>query len=257
MPELALASICERGPRAENQDAAAWAERPGAVLLFVADGLGGLPHGAYASQRVKAQLCNAFLEAAAPAQAPARWLEENALKANQALLNQGHADPAYAGTSTTLSAALLTDRALWTINIGDSRIQRSSPSLQELTCLTREHSLVGEAVAAGELSEDAAFSHAQRHIVTSCLGMPPAELQIDLREHPPLQPGEWLLCTTDGIHDLLRPKDILRAMAAAPSGPAALLSRLARAVEAAGPRDNFSAVLAQRPDKQRGTYGER
>ena len=245
MPMLKLAGMSERGPRAENQDAAGWSERRGAVLLFAADGLGGLPHGAFASQHVKKLLLGAFQQAEAPGAEPAHFLEQSALAANQALLNQGATDPAYAGTSTTLSAALVTEAGLWTLNIGDSRTQRLDPSLTRLTCLTQEHSLVGEAVAAGQLTPEAAFGHPEGHIVTSCLGMQPAELRIDLQAHPPLEAGEYLLCTTDGIHDLLRPSAILQSLGKAPRKPEAMLSQLAKAVQAAGPRDNFSAVLAR------------
>ena len=69
---------------------------------------------------------------------------------------------------TTSTAAYLDGDAVVVAHVGDSRCYLLRDG--DLIRLTRDHSLVGELVARGKLTEEQAESHPQRSVITRALG---------------------------------------------------------------------------------------
>ena len=72
---------------------------------------------------------------------------------------------------TTCTAAYVGEREVTIAHVGDSRAYLWRDG--ELTRLTRDHSLVGELVARGKLTEEQAEAHPQRSVITRALGPEP------------------------------------------------------------------------------------
>jgi protein phosphatase len=96
---------------------------------------------------------------------------------------------------TTCTAVLLGDKELTIAHVGDSRAYRVRDG--ELTRLTRDHSLVGEMVRRGAISEAEAEQHPQRSILTRALG-PELDVEVDTLSHPVRDGDIYLLCS-DGL----------------------------------------------------------
>ena len=69
---------------------------------------------------------------------------------------------------TTTTAAYVDDDEVVIAHVGDSRAYLLRDG--ELVRLTKDHSLVGELVARGKLTEEQAEQHPQRSVITRALG---------------------------------------------------------------------------------------
>ena len=79
---------------------------------------------------------------------------------------------------TTVTAAYVGEREVTIAHVGDSRAYLFRDG--DLIRLTRDHSLVGELVARGKLTEEQAERHPQRSVITRALG-PEPEVEVDVR----------------------------------------------------------------------------
>jgi serine/threonine protein phosphatase PrpC len=123
-------------------------------------------------------------------------------------------------------------------NLGDSRIYRFSRG--RLIRVSVDHSLVQELVDAGEITEEEAGVHPQRHIVTRALGGPD-------RPQPdyfvlPLPDAERILLCSDGVTEML-PDDELAPLVGDLADPRDAAERIVAAAVAAGGVDNATAVV--------------
>src|SRR5205814_63505 len=78
-------------------------------------------------------------------------------------------------------AAVVGEREVAVAHVGDSRAYRLRGS--ELERLTTDHSLVGELVRRGKLTEEEAEEHPQKSVITRALGADP-ELEVETRTYP-------------------------------------------------------------------------
>lgn len=223
--------------RGENQDRAVARSLPdGAVLLAVADGAGGLPAGALASETA-IRAVEAALRGG-PGDAPAVRLQDAIERANRAVLAAGEADPGARGLASTLVVAVVRDGTGWVANIGDSRAMLLRDG--ELRRLTEDDSLAGEQVRAGLLTEEQARVAPYRNIITRSLGLD-AEPRVVVVETT-LGPGDVLLLSSDGLHGVL--DDAAIAALLTEGEPGAIAGRLIAAANAAGGPDNIAVALA-------------
>jgi serine/threonine protein phosphatase PrpC len=194
-------SVCHDsriGCRSMNQDRLDWAQTPVAVLLVVADGMGGHRLGDVAAQVAVERIMQAFLQAATPRlENPQQFLAEAVTAAHRAINDYAaqRAIPLDDAPRTTCVACVIQDgQALWA-HVGDSRLYhlRWGRTLTR----TRDHSRVQMLIDAGQITEREALTHPQRNLVFNCLGgdTPP---HIDLSRPTPLAPGDILALCSDG-----------------------------------------------------------
>lgn len=85
---------------------------------------------------------------------------------------------------TTLVIATIYDNVLRVANVGDSRLYVIDDN--DITQITRDHSLVEEMVLAGQLSKSEARTHARKNVITRAIGgeeqVEPEMFSIDLKE---------------------------------------------------------------------------
>jgi serine/threonine protein phosphatase PrpC len=229
--------------RARNEDAFCAQDlvaRPGAVLLAVADGLGGHPGGDVAS-RVAVHALSAHISVgAATALSWTDLLEAGFAAAHAAVRAAAAEQPELAGMATTLVAAVLIDDWLYWAHVGDSRLYVAGAA--GMRQVTVDHSPVGDLVREGVLTWAEARVHPLRHMLSRAVGFESAVVPDAGAER--LAAGEWVLLVTDGLTAVV-PAEQIEAAARAAEEPDALARALVAMAMAAGGPDNVTVVVAR------------
>lgn len=209
----------------------------GPDVFAVADGMGGHAAGEVASAIAVAGL--AALDDLPRSDDPVARVV-TALEAINALIRRrAGADGAVAGMGTTVAGvARVAGTRLLVFNLGDSRVYRLRAG--HLVRLTDDHSLVGELVRSGAITEDEARRHPHRNVVTRALGVEdgidPAVTVIDV------EVGDCFLVASDGLSNELPPAQIGDLLAT----PGTVDRRARALLDAArfrGARDDVSVVV--------------
>ena len=216
--------------RRENEDSAI-ARAP---MFVVADGMGGARAGEVASQIA----IESFQRGLPDSGNSEEQLAERVREANRAIYDRASQEPDLSGMGTTLTAAYVLDSEVAIAHVGDSRAYLFRDG--ELRRLTQDHSLVGELVARGKLTEEQAAEHPQRSIITRALGIE-REVEVDTWSHP-VRAGDIVLLCSDGLTSMISEERVAEALAGAPALEEAA-SRLIAEANAAGGRDNITVVL--------------
>lgn len=205
-------------------------------LFVVADGMGGSDRGGVASKLAVDTVRAAFADDPSGA-----GLLAAVQAANEAVYQRGLEEPEDRHFGTTIAAAALVmeqDReVLVSVNVGDSRVYLFRDG--RLQRLSSDHSLVGDLVRAGKLSEVEATSHPERHILTQAIGAG-IEVTPHVEEVRPANGDRLLLCS-DGLFNDLPSSEISRLLAA--DDPDAAAQALVAAAVAAGGEDNITALV--------------
>jgi serine/threonine protein phosphatase PrpC len=215
--ELAQGLVAVRSLRAPdksgpNEDAAAViAVGKDALVLAVADGVGGSPAGCEASTTAVETLQQTL--AAAETEAPLRGSILDAMeRANERILTSGKR------SATTLVVAEVDGDRLRCYHVGDSELivtgQRGRIKQRIIP-----HSPTGFAIEAGLLDEDEAVRHAQRHVIFNVIGAP--GMRVDVSTAIRLAPFDTVLLTSDGVLDNLYVDEIVNLIRVGPLARAA------------------------------------
>jgi PPM family protein phosphatase len=204
-----------------------------APLFVVADGMGGAQAGEVASE-IAVRSFDEDLPNGSRAEALVRVIEE----ANKRIHDRARSDESLHGMGTTTTAAYVDDDEVVIAHVGDSRAYLLRGG--ELIRLTKDHSLVGELVARGKLTEEQAEQHPQRSVITRALG-PEAEVQVDIDIFPAKAGDLFLLCS-DGLTSMVHEPE-LRPFFEQAESLEELGKRLIDAANAAGGRDNITVIL--------------
>lgn len=208
-PRMVLAAVSHVGRRQNNEDFHRILRHevpPGNLLLLaVADGMGGLEAGEWASKVAIEALSEAVrayaehLKGGRPAVGLDRVMEKAFLLAQRRVEKEAEAR-GRGGMGTTLTAFLYADWLKEGVvgHIGDSRAYLFTP--KGLKRLTEDHSWVAERLKEGVLTRTEAERHPYRHVLTRALGLPEARFDfIPVR----LMPGEGVVLATDGLYGLV------------------------------------------------------
>jgi serine/threonine protein phosphatase PrpC len=211
MLDIEFAELTDTGQQREhNEDAlghvvpANPAEVQSQGFFFcVADGLGGHEHGEVASQLAVQTAIEGFRKIPKGVM-HVSLLPRLVQEANAAVFEAGHAKSMHGPTTgasmgtTFVACALRFDSAVVS-HVGDSRCylfrNTAGPSLAQLT---RDHTMAGEQLRMGLLSQEEAATGEGRHVLTRSLG---SEMFVAADTVTvSVQPGDVLLLCTDGLH---------------------------------------------------------
>lgn len=176
---------------------------PGAAVLVVADGAGGLPAGKRASLTAALTLAES-LQFAMDKTTQLRTAVMNGIEAaNAAVLALAN------GSATTMTVVTIEGRLVRSYQIGDSEAivvgQRGRIKLQ-----TTAHSPTGFAVEAGFLDEREALHHAERHLVSNFIGS--TDMTIDVGAAVQLAVRDTVLIASDGLMDNVHVDEIIECV---------------------------------------------
>ena len=144
-----------------------------APLFVVADGMGGAQSGEVASEMA----VEAFGDGVPDGDSPSEGLGQIIETANRRIHERSRAEQQRAGMGTTVTAAYVGEDLVTVAHVGDSRCYLLRDG--ELRRLTVDHSLVGDLVRLGKLTEEQAEQHPQRSVITRALG-PEPHVQVDV-----------------------------------------------------------------------------
>ena len=247
------------GGREEQQDRVAVFRSENAVLLALADGLGGHEGGAAAAEAVIDAAQQAFAAAgdthartnetgdthrtATEDTHPKQLLERAVLAANEQIRMQAWTNAstgARQSGSTCVLLHLTAAKATWA-HIGDSRLYFFTHG--KLTGRSLDHSVVEILRLKGRISEEAMKSHPDRNRLLEALGMSSGpEPEIDQK---PTSPADGFMLCSDGLWEHLADFELEQAMAA--DELKAALERLVVEARTRGGKncDNISVAAAR------------
>ena len=233
------------GGRKYNQDRAAYAYSDEALLLVLADGMGGHLHGELAAEITIENYMQAFERAARPRVAePEKFLSAAMRSAHDAIVKYAQEHHLGGNPGTTCVAALLQDGQVCWAHAGDSRLYllRSGTT----AAVTHDHSVVQQWADWGIISADEMKTHPERNKITNCLGGVGELFYAEPSAAVPLQPGDVLLLCSDGLWSPLVDKEIAAGFLSTTSLETALNQFMDVAVSRDGARaDNTTAVAAK------------
>ena len=234
----------------------------GMMLCVVCDGMGGAAGGGIASSLACESFVssvNDFAESFSPGEKLSRTDERIIRKvlaeavdcANRVVYDKADSDPTLSGMGTTLVAALVCHRTVFTVNVGDSRMYLGSDGVA--TQITKDHSYVQYLVDMGKMTLEEAKRSINRNIITRAVGTDTqVEADIYTTRLPACTPGAkqdyvGVLCS-DGLTNHVTPEEIAETVKHACAldndrllGPIAEI--LIDMANEGGGTDNITAVL--------------
>lgn len=194
------------GTRPYNQDRLAYSYSKDALLLVIADGMGGHRHGEVAAQLAVKSLTDAFQEEAQPVlKSPAKFLNAHIQAIHDAIGSLTLSNDLLEAPRTTIVAAILQHGAMYCAHVGDSRLYHFRDG--KLLYRTEDHSIVQALNRKGIISKQEMLTHPDRNKVYNCLGGDKIP-QIDIAQTQNLKDGDTLLLCTDGLWASLGDDDI-------------------------------------------------
>lgn len=223
-------------------------------LYAVADGMGGRPGGARASDAATRAFRD-FLRFLDPADRTTRArLVEGVSAAGDAVLALSRADPSLRGAGTTLCAAVIRGGVAAIVHVGDSRAYLLRGGA--VTQVTRDQTLAAELVARNIITETTAEQHPFRNVLSQAVGSD-APIDPDI-VCIPLVDGDRFLLATDGLTKALSFDRIQAVVADAGFDPGSTTRALMRAALEERPEDDIAILLVRiRENEPDGAEGVR
>ncbi len=159
-------------------------------------------------------------------------------KANSAVYRMSLSGEEYSGMGTTFVAALISENEAVVANIGDSRAYHISKL--GINQITRDHSVVEDLVARGEITRAESKTHPSRNLITRALGTSPV-VSGDFF-YPEISDGDFLLLCSDGLTNLLTDEELLFEINNAEDMESCCESLLRQGI-ARGAPDNITLIL--------------
>jgi protein phosphatase len=242
-PGVELVSLTDVGCQRENNEDSYGYWEPASDadftelgrLAIVADGMGGHEGGQIASRLAVETFIKAY--AGAADSDPAKRLLTALKEAHRNIQERAKHNPRLNSMGTTCTALALIDTRLYFVHVGDSRLYLLREG--KLRTLSRDHTLIARLLENGLIRPEDAEHHPQKHVLTSALGVPDEEMEIDAPPAPlPLHKNDVLMICTDGLWGQMQADEIQETLASQ-SPDAACRSLVQLAKERGGP-DNIT-----------------
>ena len=226
--------------RLMNQDFVYCSQKPVGNLpnvFIVADGMGGHKAGDMASSFT----VKTFIEMveASDEKNQITLIDETIKSVNEKLIQKAKESEDYEGMGTTLVVATIIGNVLHVANVGDSRLYVMSEELQQIT---RDHSLVEEMIALGELERKHARTHEQKNIITRAIGGSGVVMAdfftIDIK------PGDRIIMCSDGLTNMIEDDEIAQIVKSNISVEDAAVELL-KTANSNGGKDNISIIIIE------------
>lgn len=208
------------------------------VLAVVADGMGGHNAGEVASGEAVGIIRKDVLSKSGES---AKDVLVNAIAdANREIYEMSIQKQKLSGMGTTITACLADEKSVTAVQVGDSRLYLIRKD--EITQITKDHSLVEMLVESGSITKEEARIHPQRNVITRAVGTD-RTVEADVYEFIPEENDVLLLCS-DGLVNMVDDESILSIIQSAESLDDAAASLVSEA-ERAGGTDNITVILIQ------------
>lgn len=198
------------GNRKVNEDDLGVAEAGDAVLLVVADGMGGYRGGQVASRALVKYMVNHFKRGKFPVEDPQSFLKELVADAHMAIIRAGNEHKPPVEPRTTCVVCLIQGGFAWWVHVGDSRLYmfREGKAFKR----TVDHSKIEEMRRKGKISEAEMKNHPQRNLVTRCVGFQPHPPVPTVSDKIPLEKYDMFVLCSDGLWGALDEEIIVETL---------------------------------------------
>lgn len=225
----------------EEVELGAAGETP-AVLMVLADGMGGEAGGATASRCVVEAFMHGIRESVGE---PEARLDACLDEANREVRARVDADPELEGMGSTVVAAVYDGQSLWWLSVGDSPMWLFTGG--RLVRLNADHSMapvLDRMAEVGELTREEALSDGTRHMLRSAVTGSQLDLVDRGHRRCRLAEGDYLLLASDGIETLSQ-HEMELCLGSAHGGSRTAADALLSAVKAAAKpyQDNVTFLL--------------
>jgi len=215
--------------RKSNQDALIIGEG----IAGVADGMGGHNGGEIASGETRDGMLRE-LKGKTPDR---QMLEEAVRKVNLEIWERQEKDAALTGMGTTLTLLWPGEKEMLIAQVGDSRAYLIRDG--KMRQITQDHSLVGDMVRRGVLTEEQAACHPMRNYITRAVGTEDT-IEVDLFTEERQKGDRWLICS-DGLYSQMTKAALEEAAQTEDAEEAA--DKLLQAALEGGGKDNITLIL--------------
>jgi serine/threonine protein phosphatase PrpC len=203
------------GDRKFNQDRVAYAYSNEALLLVLADGMGGHLHGELAASMTIDTFVESFGRDAQPRlDHPETFISDTMSYAHERIMKLPHNHDLGGFPGTTCVAVLIQEDKLYWGYAGDSRIYL----LRDGSVLfrTSDHSVVQQWVESGMISDEEARSHPLRNQITNCIGGIEDTFYVEAGKPVPLKSGDVVLLGSDGLWGPFTDRELVESFFALP-----------------------------------------
>lgn len=219
--------------RASNQDSVLNEES--SRLYGVADGMGGHNGGDIASKMAVLMLPR-ILESMMPSE---ENLHDGFQQVNALIFEEQKKDAVLSGMGTTLTVLWEKENSIVLGHIGDSRAYRMRKG--KIEQLSTDHSVVGEMVREGLITEEQALQHPYRNVITQAVGTSES-LTPDIKTIEKQKGDKYVLCS-DGLYEYVSKEEMCDLlMRFSPEDAAEQM--IEKALEEGG-RDNVTVLIAE------------
>ncbi|KPC53691.1 PP2C family protein-serine/threonine phosphatase [Amantichitinum ursilacus] len=202
------------GGRKYNQDRVGYSYSRDALLLVLADGMGGHLHGEVAAQIAVELVTDQFQKKAQPALSnPSQFLTDAFLRAHEAIYHYAANHQLVEIPRTTCVACVIQDGIAYWAHAGDSRLYLMRQ--RRVLAQTVDHSKVRKLLDDGKITAEEAAVHPEKNKIYSCLGgsYPP---EIDVGGKIALSDADVILLCTDGFWASVTEDDMTQFLSAFP-----------------------------------------
>jgi len=237
------------GDRKYNQDRVAYAYTGDALLLVLADGMGGHLHGEMAAGLTIDTFAELFGSDARPRIVdPERFIGEAMRQANERIMQFPHESARGGFPGSTCVAALIQDGRMHWGHAGDSRLYLLRDG--KIQARTHDHSMVYQWMEWGIITPEEARVHPQRNQITNCLGGQSDMFYMEPGEVLAMQPGDVLLLASDGLWGPFTDDELIAAFSTG-TVTQALDDLVVRALEReSGHADNVTGLAIRLGDSE-------
>lgn len=170
-------------------------------LFIVADGMGGHNAGDFASRFTVETVVEAIKNSKETEKVAI--IREAIEITNEKLIEKANEDSQLSGMGTTIVLCTIEGNEACVANVGDSRLYLIG---DEITQITKDHSLVEEMVRMGELEPENARIHPNKNIITRAIGALD-EVVVDFFTLT-LQKNDRILLCSDGLTNMVEDEEI-------------------------------------------------
>jgi protein phosphatase len=198
------------GGRKVNQDRMGYLYTRDALLLVLADGMGGHLRGEVAAAVALQTMSTLFRAQAAPyVRKPERFLEEAIEQAHEDIRSYARMRGMPDSPRTTIVACLIQhNTAVWA-HCGDSRLYWLRRG--QVLARTRDHSQIEYLISKGLATPAEQSTHPDRNKLYNCLGAttPP---RIEMSRQVALEPGDVIFLCSDGVWAVLSDQEMVHQL---------------------------------------------
>lgn len=229
------------GGRKVNQDRMGYSFTRDALLLLLADGMGGHLQGEVAATIAMQTIGALFQESAKPyIGKPERFLEDSFFAAHHEIHRYRAVNKLPETPRTTIVACLVQHNSAFWAHCGDSRLYWMRGG--QILARTRDHSRIETLIAQGRVPASERATHPDRNKLFNCLGAPNMPI-VEISRRATLQGGDLLLLCSDGLWSVL-PDHALAQRLHDSTIVRAVPEMLADAVQIAGKTSDNATALA-------------